>query len=251
MSLARDIAFALDVAAFAERCGIAPDPWQADLLREQPRRGLLLCSRQSGKSTVTALMALHRALYVSTALIVIVSPSQRQSAEMLRTVKNLYAAFSEEGDALEIASESVLRIELRNGSRVIALPGTERTVRGMAGATLVVIDEAARVDDALIQAVRPMVATSDGGIIALTTPAGKRGWFFEAWTGNDPVWHRVKVTADQCPRISKEFLAEELRALGPTRYAEEYELAFFDDQESAFPTAIIDRAFTNELVPLW
>lgn len=251
MLIARDIAYALDASKFAERCGIAPDPWQADLLRSRPKRGLLLCSRQSGKSTVTALLALHTAIYVAAALVVIASPSQRQSAEMLRTTKNLYSAFSEDGDALEMAAESVLRVELRNGSRIIALPGTERTVRGLAAATLVVIDEASRVEDALIQAVRPMVATSNGSIIALTTPAGKRGWFYEAWTGSDPVWHRVRVSADQCPRISEEFLAEELRALGQARFSEEYQLQFLDDQESAFPAAIINRAFDPELEPLW
>jgi hypothetical protein len=99
---------------------------------------------------------------------------------------------------------------MENSSRILALPGTEKTIRGYAKADLVVIDEAARVEDELLAAVRPMLATSEGGgrLIALTTPAGKRGWFFEAWTGTEP-WTRVCVTAEDCPRISKEFLAEE------------------------------------------
>ena len=53
--IAGDIAHALDPVPLARDCGIEPDPWQAALLRERPRRSLLLCSRQSGKSTVTAL----------------------------------------------------------------------------------------------------------------------------------------------------------------------------------------------------
>jgi hypothetical protein len=81
-------------------------------------------------------------------------------------------------------------------------------------------------------------------------PAGKRGWFFEAWTGDDS-WHRVRVTADQCPRISKEFLAEELRELGAQRFSEEYGLAFLDPDEAVFPSEIINRAFTHEVAPLW
>ncbi len=96
-----------------------------------------------------------------------------------------------------------------------------------------------------------MLATSAAGrLIALTTPAGKRGFFYEAWHG-DNSWHRVQVRAEDCPRISKEFLAEELRELGPTRYSEEYGLQFIDSDTSAFPTTIIDRAFTSEVRPLW
>src|SRR5690606_25999043 len=100
-------------------------------------------------------------------------------------------------------------------------------------------------------AVRPMLATNArGSLVALTTPAGRRGWFFEAWHG-DADWHRVRVSAEQCPRITPGFLAEELRALGAARYSEEYGLAFLDDDASAFPTAVIDRAFTDEVRPLW
>ncbi len=42
------------------------------------------------------------------------------------------------------------------------------------------IDEAARVSDELYRAVRPMLATSGGRIVLLSTPFGKRGFFFRA-----------------------------------------------------------------------
>jgi len=150
-----------------------------------------------------------------------------------------------------LVAESALRAEYANGSRVLALPGTERTIRGLAGADLILLDEAARVDDELLAAMRPMMATVNGSLIALTTPKGKRGWFFEAWTGGEKSWHRVKVSASQCPRLTKEFLAEELRELGAMRFSEEYQLEFLEADESVFPTAIIDRAFTTEVQPLW
>jgi phage FluMu gp28-like protein len=153
-------------------------------------------------------------------------------------------------DAPGITAESALRLELANGSRIVALPGDEKTIRGFAGATLIVLDEAARVEDDLIAAVRPMLATSGGRLIMLSTPFGKRGAFYEAWTG-DPSWHRVRVPADQCPRISKQFLEEELRELGAQRFSEEYGLEFLDPDEAVFPTAIIDAAFTTEVLPLW
>jgi len=243
--LASRLAHAIDPVAFAEACGVTPDQWQADLLRSSSRRALLLCSRQSGKSTVTAIIALWTAIFEA-GQVVIVSPSQRQSGEMIRTIQGFLAHLE---DGPKVVGESVLKLEFENGARIMAFPGTERTVRGIAGVSLVIIDEAARVDDELLAAVRPMLATN-GRLIALSTPAGRRGFFFEAWT-NGEGWHRVRVAADQCPRISKEFLADELKALGPTRFSEEYDLTFLDDQSSAFSSAIIAAAFTTDFPPFF
>src|SRR5262245_14838116 len=90
MLIASDLRLALDAVAFAEAAGITPDPWQSSLLSDPPRRGLLCCSRQSGKSTVTALLGLHVASFEAESLVVLVAPAQRQSAEMLRTIRNLH-----------------------------------------------------------------------------------------------------------------------------------------------------------------
>jgi hypothetical protein len=244
-----DLARHLDPVLLAADCGLVLDRWQSKLMRERPRRSLLLCSRQSGKSTVTALMALWTAIFEAPALVVLFSPSQRQSAELFRTVMQFHAKL--EG-APKLNAESVLKAEMENGSRILALPGTEKTIRGYAKADLVVIDEAARVEDELIVAVRPMLAVSEGGgrLIALTTPAGKRGWFHAAWTGAEQ-WTRVRVPASECPRISEAFLSEELRELGKQRFSEEYGLEFLDPDEAVFSTAIIDAAFSNEVEPLW
>ena len=151
-----------------------------------------------------------------------------------------------------LTAESALRAQLSNGSRILALPGTEKTIRGYAAAKLVVVDEAARCEETLLAAVRPMLAVTKGGgrLIALSTQAGKRGWFYEAWVGTDD-WHRTQVPASECPRISKEFLDEELRELGAQRFSEEYGLEFLDPDEAVFPEAIINAAFTPEVVPLW
>jgi len=152
--MARDLARALDPSLIAHDCGITPDPWQATLLRERPRRSLLLCSRQSGKTTTTALGALDCAIYQPGSLTLILSPSQRQSAEMHRTIMGYHARL--EG-APALNAESVLKSEFANGSRILALPGTEKTIRGYAAADLIIVDEAARVEDDLLAAVRPML----------------------------------------------------------------------------------------------
>ena len=94
----------------------------------------------------------------------------------------------------------------------MALPGTEKTVRSYSGVRLLVVDEASRVDDALYGSVRPMLAVSQGRLVALTTPWGKRGWFYRAWSEGGADWERHRVPATDCPRISPAFLEEERRS---------------------------------------
>jgi hypothetical protein len=220
------------------------------LLRERPRRSLLCCSRQSGKSTVTALIALYVALFEAPALVLLVSPAQRQSAELFRVFMNAYQKL---GGVPELKQESLLKCEFANGSRVIALPSSERTLRGFAKVDLCVIDEAARVPDELLGALRPMMAVSRAGgrLIALSTLAGRRGWFFESWHNGGEVWDRTRVAAEDCPRISKAFLAEELKELGAQRFSEEYSLEFIDDDSAVFGSAIVTAAFVDSVRPLW
>jgi terminase large subunit-like protein len=245
--LMTDLRRAIDPASIAADVGLALDPWQAELMRSTAPRILMLCSRQVGKSTTAALMGIATAVLTTRALVLLVSPSQRQSGELFKTVMRYLRQLPA---APRITAESALRCELDNGARIIALPGEERTVRGYAGASLIIVDEAARCEDELLVAVRPMLATSHGRLIALSTPAGKRGFFYEAWNG-DASWHRVKVMASECPRISKGFLDEELRELGAQRFSEEYGLEFLEADDCVFPQPMIDAAFTNEVKPLW
>ena len=223
------IACALDPALlFEDAAGGAPDEWQSRILRGRHRRLLLCCSRQAGKSTVAAVLALHDAVYRPGSLILLLSPSQRQSGEIFRKLLNAYRVT---GEAVPPVAESTLALELANGSRVVSLPGKEGTVRSFSGVNLLVIDEAARVSDDLYRSVRPMLAVSGGRLAALSTPFGKRGWFFEEWTG-DNEWEKVQVTAEECPRISAEFLEEEKKAMGPRWYAQEYLCSFEEDRKS-------------------
>jgi hypothetical protein len=118
---------------------------------------------------------------------------------------------------------------------------------------LVILDEAARCDEELPAAVRPMLATTEGGgrLICLSTPFGKRGFFYESWENGGDTWTRVRVPASECPRISKEFLEEELRQLGAQRFEAEYNLAFQENDACVFPTTLIDAAFDPSIKPLW
>jgi tRNA(Met) C34 N-acetyltransferase TmcA len=129
---------------------------------------LLLASRQAGKSSVSAALALHTALVRPGVLVLVLSPSQRQSGELFRKVLDLFGVL---GRPAAVVSQNVHQIEFANGSRVVSLSGTEGTVRGFSEVALLVIDEAARVDDALYVAVRPMLAAFRGRLVAISSPS--------------------------------------------------------------------------------
>jgi hypothetical protein len=208
---------------------------------------LLNCCRQSGKSTMTGLIALHRALYHPGSLILCLAPALRQSQELFGKVLSFYRDL---GRPVLPQAERKLSLELENGSRIVTLPGSEKTIRGFSGAALLILDEAARVADELYFAVRPMLAVSGGALIMLSTPYGKRGVFYEEWTGGHG-WERYEVPASQCPRISEAFLEEERRVLPSWVFRQEYECSFEETEDQVFTTEMVEQAVTSEVTPLF
>jgi hypothetical protein len=222
------------------------DPWQAELMRGKWTRALLCCSRQSGKSQVAAALALVEALTRPGSLVLLLAVNLRQSGELFRD--KLLPVWRAMGRPLMDRPPTQLSLELANGSRVIALPGEDGGIRGYSGVRLLVVDEAARVSDDLYRAVRPMLAVSNGRLICMSTPFGRRGFFWEEWTSSHN-WKRVMVTAFQCPRITQAFLDEEMEAIGSRWFAQEFgdpntgRLEFLDAVGAVFRQQDIDAAF--------
>jgi hypothetical protein len=196
---------------------------------------------------MASVLALHKALTWPGSLILILAPAERQAKELFSKVVLSYRTV---GHVIPTASYRKLGMELSNGSRIEALPGTEKTVRGFSGVDLLIVDEAARVADELYLATRPMLAVSGGRLLMLSTPFGKRGVFYEEWSGSS-AWERYTVTAEECPRIPPEFLAEERSTLGPWWFAQEYECRFMDTLDQVFATEVINKAITDEVAPLF
>lgn len=236
-----------DAVTLMERAGLSPDPWQRALLTSEWDRALLNCCRQSGKTTASAALALETALEGADRLVLILAPARRQSKEFLHSTRGLYRDADPDTG---IDKRSELRIRLDNGSRIIALPGKEGTVRGYT-ADLVIADEAARVPDSAYVATRPMLAVSGGRFVGLSTPAGQRGWFYTAWTDPAQEWERVEVTGHDCPRMSEEFLEQERQEMGDWQFRNEYLCEFQDTEDQLFRTEDIEAALTSEADPLF
>jgi Terminase large subunit, T4likevirus-type, N-terminal len=239
-----DFRLALDRVAFAkESLGLEPDPWQENLLRSTAARVLLNVARQAGKSTVAALIGLHRALYHPGSLVLVLAPSERQGKETFGKVAAFYRKL---GYPVPADSDRKLGMELANGSRIEALPGTERTIRGFSGVDLLLLDEAARVEDALYYSTRPMIAVSGGALMMLSTPYGRRGVFYEEWTEGEG-WTRYEVPATEVPRIPPSFLEAEKRSMPEWWFAQEFLCEFRETEDQIFSHDMIEAARSDEV----
>jgi hypothetical protein len=150
----------------------------------------------------------------------------------------------------DLLEDNRLSLSVKAGGRVVSLPGSEATIRGFSGASLIVLDEAARVEDPLYYAVRPMLAISNGRLIGMSTPFGKRGWYWREWS-DGVAWNRTEIPATQVPRISKEFLEEERQTMGDFYFRQEYLCEFVASSDSYFDYDSIQAALVDNLEPLF
>ena len=242
-----DLRYALSPVAMFEDAVGTPDKWQAEILDgllddAGPRQSLLLCSRQSGKSEVCALCALWTARYLPGSLTLLLSHSLRGSAELFRKVASAHHKLGGEEGVLQ---ESALGLELRNGSRVCALPATTGTVRGYSGMDLCLLDECARIEDSMIHSLLPSAATRPRSrLYALSTPAGKRGWFYNQWDHGEG-YSKYEVAAKDVSRISPEFLAQQLQTLGAYVFAQEYENVWCENEMTLISDHLVKAAMID------
>jgi hypothetical protein len=227
--------------------GFDPDEAQMAVVLSEAKRGILNCTRQWGKSTVGAAKAVHRGYTRAGSLVLVASPSERQSRELVRKAKGMLRKLGVRPRGDGGGDVSAL---LPNGSRIVGLPGVESTVRGFSAVSLLLIDEAARVEDEMYLALRPMLAVGQGDLWLMSTPNGKRGFFHEAWEHGGEEWFRMSVPATECPRIAKDFLEGERRAMGTNLFEQEYMCSFVDNGTAMFGRDLVEAALDDSLEPL-
>jgi hypothetical protein len=140
-----------------------------------------------------------------------------------------------------------MSLQFPNGSRIVGLPGSEETIRGFSAVSLLLVDEASRAPDELYMAVRPMLAASSGALWLMSTPCGKRGFFWEAWERGGPEWERIRAPGNECGRIEREFLEEERRTMGARRFQQEYMCEFGETESGLLEREMVERAITRDV----
>ena len=229
------------------RLKIDPDEMQERVLRSEARRGILNCTRQWGKSTIAAAKAVHRAFVHGGSLTVVISPSARQSAEFVRKAAGFVGKLGlrPKGDG-----DNDISLAFPNRSRIVGLPGKEATIRGFSAVSLMIVDEASRVSDELYMSIRPMLMASGGALWLMSTPYGKRGFFYEAWAKGGPEWERIRVQATDCPRFHPKQLQQDRRDMGDRWFRQEYLCEFVDSVSGVFERELVEGAITSKVKPL-
>lgn len=268
--LASDLRHSLNPSILLSELDFPPYEWQIDVLSPLRTRVLLVAARQSGKSSVESGDAYHSFKYTPGSLNIIIAPSEQQSKETMKKVDDFLALDPD----VDLDNNASFEKKSVNGARIIALPGTERSVRGYSKPRRVILDEASRIEDATFKACRPyLVGNPEAKMVAVTTPFGKRGWFYEAWEHN-PYWHKVlvkpayKLSSDNqkvvpdipedeframwekkgvsayySPRHTHEFLTEELETIGWWWWRQEYGCEFLDTGHGVFDMQAVRDAY--------
>jgi hypothetical protein len=216
-------------------------PWRAIFSRSSWKRlqtWLLVAALVSLVLIGLLVFAAHR----PDSTVILVARSARQSEELLNTGTSMLRRF------VTGATYSQTKIELPNGSRILAMPSQPHTIRGFA-ADLVVIDEAAYVDDAIWDAVFPMLNAAEGGgrLWMMSTPFRPAGFFYRLWTRKDDDWVRVQVKAPDCPRISPAMIAEARRSFTATEFAREYLCEFAQPVTAPYPQELLRGSIVTDL----
>jgi len=277
---ALSILHALDPVSYLESVSWEHCPklyaWQHEALGDYDHL-LLCCARQAGETVIEALDVAHTARFYPGSLSLVLAPGERQSEKLLRDVKSFIRA---EGTYPPTTRYSTTEIELQTGSRILALPGTERTVRGYSAPKRLIFDEASRIETELYRSARPMTVSSDRPRIAgISTPFGKTGWFADAWFKED-YWRKILVVApfdivdgrlvDAEPeerfreRMAEEgvsayyswmhtpeFCEKELKSIGELWFRQEYLCEFLDTQNTLIPYQYVEQAISDKVQPLF
>lgn len=218
------------------------DPWQLQVMNTKAQSLLLNCSRQVGKTEVVSIRAACRAFRYGRRVVAL-APTLFQSSK----VRTRAEAFLMKAGITKFVTSNATTLELPNGGAVLSLPG-DRPDLSVRGETVddLIVDEASRVKDSLIAAATPTTATKpDATITYLSTPAGKQGEFYRAWTDEKGGWERHSIPASMCSRISKTFLDRERARLGDTLFSQEYECQFVANSTSVLDPDALAAMFAQ------
>lgn len=271
-----ELALGLNRDLYLRSIGFTPFEWQTAFLRDQAKMKILNGARQCGKSTITSAEACHAARFTNKALVIIEAPTEVQAG---LDMEKLFDFIAHDPKYPKIERKSDSQIVLVNGSRIRVVIATDKSSRGYSNPDMIILDEASRIPDVVYRSgVRPMLTdNSKCELILLSTPFGKDGFFYRAWTSIDGAWSKYEVRSpwtvredDQRRLIRHDMPREEherrealhikfrysprhedfeeqsenLREMGMQQYLQEYCCDFVETEHAAFSYTDIDRMFS-------
>lgn len=213
---------------------------------------LLALSRQSGKSTLAQLLAISELLCVPHSHVLMVAAAERQARAIFERKlkgpleralsaslrKELGATFTKNG------------VEMRHfGSTLEVLPANEATTTGRS-VSLLLIDEARDVPDAVFTALAPSILAANGRMVICSSAGAPRGFFYRLLQLQDErIWKHVSAV-NANPRADQSLIGQMrnwLRLVDPTAASRELDNVFADVEEALVPARLIDASVDPEL----
>lgn len=220
------------------------DTWQKEYIEHQGNT-LLCCGRQVGKTTAASIKIAEKAINTPHSIILVTAYTEKQAINLyLRTLQYLKEKYPKE--IKEGKERPTLHFtRLKNGSTIMChAAGT--TGYGIVGFTItdLFVDEAALMNDGIFQMLTPSLSVTGGTINLISTPKGKQGYFYECSQRED--FRKWFISAEDCPRHSKEFLEGEKNRMPKLIYAQEYLAQFIDELRRMFPDELLERCAVVE-----
>lgn len=230
-----------DPVEFAKSVGIEPEAWQREILRSDHKQQIILAGRRTGKSTVAAILALHRALTIPGFRTIFTAPSLEQAQIPYLMAISMYRVL---GRPVPAISERRTGLELASGSTILAMAAVEKTRRGH-GCDWLCVDEASRVDDpSYYGALLPSITRPLGYLTLMSTPFVRGGFFYDAWHAEEPDWQRTFLTIYDSEYFQEhpELVEKVRRGVPEWHFEREYLCQFQDDEASVFSHSDIEEA---------
>ena len=167
-------------------------------------------------------------------------PPESNSRKILCGLRESVSTCSRESDHLQGAlPASILRGDQKSLQIQVFNIEVEGNHNYFANRVLVAnCDEAAFMpDDVIGEAILPMLATTDGTAIMLSTPYDRDHLFYKAFTS--PQWSKYSYPTEINPTVKKEFLEEQRELIGETRFRQEYLGEFVEDERAYFSQSLI------------
>jgi phage FluMu gp28-like protein len=229
-----------------------PTPYQTEFLQDQSKRIVLLWSRQSGKSHTIAAKAIWHSLSYPKTLTLIVAPSLRQSMILSDRIQDHLANLTLTQRRTWITKQQRTQILFSNQSRIIALPCSENLLRGYT-AHIIIADEAnffQNDQDIFYSILMPMLSTTDGTLIASSTPWNRDSVFYRFT--QDTGFRKYVVTCEQAVKaglMTQEFIDQMKQLLPPERFQREYESQFVEDVDAWLTQSLVVSCIESSLEP--
>lgn len=199
-------------------------PWQQegfDYLYDQKGCGKTLvikAKRQVGKSILASSLLLYYASLKTVSAVV--EPTIAQSRRMYKQlVKGLAKS-----NLIESANAATLEITFKNGAEILFKSAQQGdALRGFTVTGLLVIDEAAFIDDEIIDILMPLVDANNADVMFISTPLFTSGRFYEEFmveSANKLIldWNDY----DTSEFLSTERLEEYRQKISPNKFKSEY-----------------------------